>query len=107
MGLFMNEKFKYVEYEKLSDAVIAWENGEPLYRKRSGEWVYLDHDNFCYSVKYAKRVELEEKTVEVWAAVAPSGNIWGTSSDEIGLRTRYSRHSEEYKIVKLTGTYRE
>ena len=94
----MSEKFKYVEYEKLSDAVIDWENGEFIYRKISGEWVYLAHDNFCGPARYAKRVEIKEKTVEAWVIFDCEGVPRCIGSENIGnLPTGWQNR-------KLTGT---
>jgi len=63
----MSEKFEYEEYEKLSDAVRDLENKEV-----SGvfEWNFMREEwedcggEFHITMKYAKRVEIKEKTVE-------------------------------------------
>jgi hypothetical protein len=98
----MTKQYTYIEYEKLSDAVIDWENGEPIYRKRSGEWVYLDHDNFCRSVKYAKRVEVKENTVEAWG-VYKNGNFFKIFNS----KERADNHMigrPDFKLILLTGS---
>lgn len=63
-----DKKYEYIEYEKLSDAVKDWENGEQIYREID-DICTIQHNTvgqFLTSGKYAKRVEIKEVTVEVW-----------------------------------------
>lgn len=66
----MTKQYKYVEYEKLSDAVIADELAQDVfyYDEYSNEWYLRDGDHQYWDIekKYAKRVEIKEKTVEAW-----------------------------------------
>ena len=97
----MTKQYTYIEYEKLSDAVRDWENGEPIYRKRSGEWVYLDHDNFCQYVKYAKRVDIEERTINTWVIFDCEGVPKCIGSENI------VNLPAGWQNIKLTGSIKE
>lgn len=71
----MTKKFKYVEYEKLSDVVRDWELHKDIYIRFDDGWRGLNGENgeFYESERYAKRVEIKEKTVEAWVIFDEEG----------------------------------
>ena len=82
----MTKKYKYIEYEKLSDAVKDWENGEQIYREID-DICTIQHNTvaqFLTSGKYAKRVEIKEKTVETWVIFDCEGVPRCIGSENIG-----------------------
>lgn len=109
----MNEKFKYVEYAKLSDAVRDFENDVPVFvsdcsiytNKNDDIWSPLDRQDlqiFDQERKYAKRVEIKEVMVE-------DGELVDTHIDRIVLGLGYGSGTltRYYKLVKLTGNTTE
>ena len=107
----MTKQFEFEEYEKLSDVIKDWKNGEQIYREINGVYSacivpYNTIVQFWTSDKYAKRVEIKEKTVEAWAAISGAGSLVEVSFSEIEIFDRYQMKVDRYgyKIVKLTGT---
>ena len=100
----MTKKYKYIEYEKLSDAVRDWEDGKIVYvyLNDSLTWGAYVVGDFKSSFRYAKRVEIKEKTVEAWAVVNRNAEIVALSPDGRFKGEALPPHSL-LKVIKLTG----
>ena len=102
----MTKQYKYIEYEKLSDAVRDWEKGVTLYEYSdygvAGEW----SEAFIELRKLYKRVEIKEKTVEAWAIVNRNAEIVALSPDGNFKGGALPPHSL-LKVIKLTGICKE
>ena len=103
----MTKQFEYEEYEKLSDAVKDFENGEQIYREIDDIYT-IQHNaiaQFWTSGRYAKRVEIKEKTVEAWAII-DNNEIFQvvTEPDDHRLQIAIANNLQ---VIKLTGTIKE
>ena len=102
----MTKQYEFIEYEKLSDAVIDDEIGKNIYYYdkdcdvwclREKEYPFWDIEN-----RYAKRVEIKEKTVKAWAIIDNSEIFQViTEPDDHRLQIAVANNLQ---VVKLTGT---
>lgn len=105
----MSDKFKYIEYEKLSDAVRDLMGGTPLFVNFGTHFEVLEGHLIDIEETYYKRVEVKEKTIEAWVAINPEGLLLEASFSEIEILDSYKMKVDRYnyKIVKLTGIIKE
>ena len=64
-----NKKYKYVKFEKLSDAIKAFEDGHEIYFRESvyGAWLAKgEHDGFFPRSEYYRREEVKSRTFYAW-----------------------------------------
>ena len=109
----MTKQFEYEEYKKLSDAVIDFEKGYQVFvsdcsiyhNKNDDKWSLLDRQDlqtFDQERKYAKRVEIKEKTFEA-RGIYKNGNFFKIFNS----KERADNHMigrSDFKLILLTGT---
>ena len=61
-----NDKYEYIEYEKLSDAVRDWENGEKIYHYSNimKSWLLMSDYHIYIGRTFAKRALKPESRYE-------------------------------------------
>ena len=100
----MSNKYEYVEYEKLSDAVRDWEkSGRVVYVKNEDVW-YEANDIFTLYDTYAKRVLKPETRYETLYECIDSGGNLGLYNEKgrwpnVNIRTFMGVE----KILRRTG----
>lgn len=74
----MSDKYEYIEYEKLSDAVRDFESGKAVFLERvDGSWLPITNHSFWYiGDTYAKRVLKPEPRYEtLYECIDSTGNL--------------------------------